>query len=279
MSSNTSVQATYNYLVPADGTTHAVFQNCSLSPGASASEDWQAFSTNNFRFRPQGAYIDNTNGMATATLSIQGVPFTASMAAGYAGWVSFPSVANLVTVISGTGTVNVTYVDYPVLNSPAVDINGNTQGGLVTVENPVTNPVNGQIIIGSAAVSPTNPLPAEILPQSATHVAGPATAAGATTIGTPPANSNLRRLILSVAGNSTQATAGGDLLTIALDGVTILTESVYIGATSLSSLGTLYQRDIDFSSIAFNAGAAGTLTATWANALTAGALYVNAYFD
>jgi len=159
MSSNTSSQATYNYLVPADGTTHAVFQQCVFTVAGSATEDWQAFSTNNFRFRPQGAYIDNTNGTATASLSIQGVPFVASMAAGYAGWVSFPSTANLVTIISGTGTVNVTYVDYPVLNSPAVDINGNVQGGLVTVENPVTNPVNGQIIIGGAPVSPANAVP------------------------------------------------------------------------------------------------------------------------
>jgi len=159
MSSNTSVQATYNYLVPADGTTHAVFQQCVFATAGTAFEDWRAFSTNNFRFRPQGAYIDNTGGTATASLSIQGVPFVASMAAGYAGWVSFPSTANLVTIISGTGTVNVTYVDYPVLNSPPVDINGNTQGGLVTVENPVTNPVNGQIIIAGAPISPANAVP------------------------------------------------------------------------------------------------------------------------
>jgi len=277
MSSNTSSQATYNYLVPADGTTHAVFQRCVFAVAGSAAEDWQAFSTNNFRFRPQGAYIDNTNGTAPASLSIQGVPFVASMAAGYAGWVSFPSTANLVTIISGTGTVNVTYVDYPVLNSPAVDINGNTQGGLVTVENPVSNPVNGQIIIAGAGLSATNPLPANILATSATFVTGLATTAGATIIGTPPANSNLRRLILSMAENSTQAAAGGDLLTIALNGVTILKEAIYIGSTLSSS--TLYQRDIDFSSIAFNTGATGTLTATLANALTAGALYVNAYFD
>ena len=117
------------------------------------------------------------------------------------------------------------------------------------------------------------------VPKIAALIFGSASAAGVSTIGAPPANSNLRKLVLSVTELATQATAGENLITIVLNGNTIFSEGVYIPASGLAVNGTLYQRDIDFDHIVFNTGASGTLTATIANALTAGALYVNAYFD
>lgn len=284
----TSSQQTYNYLVPASGTTHAVFQQCDFAVAGIATEDWQAFSTNHFQFRPQGVFIDNTQGTATATFSIQGVPFNAYMPAGYAGWVSFPSVANLVTEISGTGTVNLTYVDFPVINSTPVDSSGNPPSSNVTVQNPPTSPVNTQAIIGGSPIASNNPVPVTVenatldvavTPSIATLVAGTVTAAGSTTVGTPPANSRLRKLILGLTANATLAAAGNDVLTMQLNGVTIFTEAFTLGTTANAVNGMAYKRDIVFDMIAFSAGASGTLTATLGTALATGEFYVNAYFD
>lgn len=155
----TSSLPTYNYLVPANGTTHAVFAAYDFAVAGTGAEDWTAFAQNHFRFRPQGCFIDNTAGTAPAILSIQGIPFKAVMPAGYAGWVSFPSCANLVTQLSGTGTVQLTYVDYPVINSAPVSASGNPASGNVAVTNPVSTPVYSQPVNNGVAVSATNPLP------------------------------------------------------------------------------------------------------------------------
>jgi hypothetical protein len=133
--------------------------------------------------------------------------------------------------------------------------------------------------VGGYPVSSGNALPVNTTPSAMTALSGTATASGSTTIGTPPANSNLRKLVLSIPGNASQTTAGNNSITIALNGVTIFSESPYIPASALSDSGDLYYRELDFSAIAANTGASGTLTATLANALTAGALQVNAYFD
>lgn len=115
--------------------------------------------------------------------------------------------------------------------------------------------------------------------QPATLVSGSASASGSTTIGTPPASSNLRKLVMGLSENATLATAGENTLTIELDGKTIFSEPVYIPSTALSTRALLYKRDLDFSTIAFNAGTSGTLTATLETALARGSLNINAYFD
>ncbi len=168
-------------------------------------------------------------------------------------------------------------------------------GQNVTVTNAAGNPVpisGGVAITGTASVVDTtlaglvsslspaaSGLTTIAKPLAATLVSGSATAAGSTTIGTPPANSNLRKLVISTTENAAQATAGEDLLTIALNGVTVFSESVYIPATALATSGKLYSRDLPFDTIAFNTGTAGTLTATLATALTSGSVSINAYFD
>lgn len=149
---------------------------------------------------------------------------------------------------------------------------------------PVTNGSN--ININGAPVTAANPLPiasqgtAIVLQvaDAANLITGQATAAGATTIGTPPANSNMRLLHVEIPGNAIQATAGDDLITIALNGVTVATLDPYIPAASLGT-GTLYTTVYNFDPVAFNTGSAGTLTVTLATALTGGAVNVNAYFD
>ena len=162
------------------------------------------------------------------------------------------------------------------LNSGALNSNigGITQGMDVIDTNLLRSMISANVP-GFATVAPC----VVTVPKIATLIFGSASAAGVSTIGAPPANSNLRKLVLSVTELATQVTAGENLITIVLNGNTIFSEGVYIPASSLAVNGTLYQREITFDHVVFNTGALGTLTATIANALTAGALYVNAYFD
>jgi hypothetical protein len=152
--------------------------------------------------------------------------------------------------------------------------------------NPLTTPVNTQSILGGAVVSASNPIPTVAqgttmvvqATQAASLINGSATAAGVTTIGTPAANSNLHMLHIEIPGNAIQATAGQDAITVALNGVTIAVLDPYVPAVSLGT-GILYQTTINFSTVAFGTGSAGTLTVSLTNALTGGQVNVNAYFD
>lgn len=198
--------------------------------------------------------------------------------------------------------VTVTNTPLPVSVPNPLPVADTTLAPTITSGSPAASGVStaSTIWTSGAAVAPANPLPVAdttlsglvsslapaasglttiAKPAPATLVSGTATASGTTTIGTPPANSNLRKLLLSVTENAAQATAGEDLLTMALNGVTVFAEPVYIPATALATNGQLYQRDIDLSNVSFNAGATGTLTATLATALTSGSVNVNAYFD
>lgn len=215
---------------------------------------------------------------------------------------AFPQGAAQQNLETVPGSVTVSNTPLPVSVPNPLPIQDNTLAPTITSGSPAASGVStvSTLWTSGAAVAPANPLPVAdttlaglvsslapaasgltiiARPAPATLVSGSATASGSTAIGTPPANSNLRKLLLSVTENATQATAGEDVLTIALNGVTVFEEPVYIPATALSSNGQLYQRDIDFSNLAFNAGAAGTLTATLGTALTAGSVNINAYFD
>jgi len=123
------------------------------------------------------------------------------------------------------------------------------------------------------------PLAFADIARPATLVYGTASSAGASTIGIPPANKYLRKLVLSVTENATLAAAGENVISVLLDGVTVFTDQVFIPATALATAGALYTRDLDFIAAAFNSGSAGTLTVNIGTALAAGSLVVNGYFD
>lgn len=215
---------------------------------------------------------------------------------------AFPQGAAQQNLAPVATNVNVENTPLPVSVPNPLPIQDNTLAPTITSGSPAASGVTtvSTVWTSGAAVSPANPLPIAdttlaglvsslapaasglttiARPAPATLVSGSVTASGSTVIGTPPANSNLRKLLLSVTENATQTTAGEDVLTIALDGVNVFEEPIYIPAAALSSNGQLYQRDIDFSNLAFNVGAAGTLTATLGTALTAGSVNINAYFD
>ena len=162
------------------------------------------------------------------------------------------------------------------INSGALNTN---IGGLAQGTTVIDTNIVRTMLASSAAGFPGIVLCVMTVPKNGSLISGSASAAGASTIGTPPANSNLRKLVLGVTELATQATAGENLITISLNGTAIFSEGVYIPSSGLATNGALYQRDIPFDHFVFNTGATGILTATIANALTAGALYVNAYFD
>ncbi len=172
------------------------------------------------------------------------------------------------------------FADTPVALTYGTGITGqNIPASPVTVTNGPSTLLPSTLYADGAVITPTNPLPIAGEPKSAILVEGTATAAGSTTIGTPPVSSNLRDLIIDVSENVTQTTAGEDTIVVALNGVTVYSTSVYVPAGALTSSGILSHIDIGFSGTAFNTGSAGTLTVTLGTALATGNVQINAYFD
>jgi hypothetical protein len=122
------------------------------------------------------------------------------------------------------------------------------------------------------------PYVTQILPNPATAKYLTITGAGVTATVNPPANTNLRKLVLSVTDQATLATAGDDLVTVALNGVTVFKANLYIPAVAVAGLGAQVLA-MDFNDVAFNTGAAGAFTVTIGTALATGTLDINAYFD
>lgn len=139
---------------------------------------------------------------------------------------------------------------------------------------------NSALVLNGAMVSTTNPLPTVAGAPTvarATPLQGTITTATSLTL-TPPANSNLRLLHLDVSDNATQTTAGVITVTATLNGVVVYVGGVYGPATALSNAGSLFQTSLNFAAVAPNDGT-GSLVITLSGALTAGTIFVNAYFD
>ena len=110
-----SIASTSNYQVPVDGTTHAVKNTYNGSQ--SSDQDWARFSNDNFQFTPQGAFIDNTDG-GIMTLLFNPIGLTRTVPAGGTMWIAFPAPDNMVvTVTTVSGTANIFWVNYPVIES------------------------------------------------------------------------------------------------------------------------------------------------------------------
>lgn len=304
---------TYNYLVPADGTTHSVNFSGTVSANPYVIS-WPSFQQANFPFRPQGAKMVN-NGTARLILTNQSTGETNVCPAGATRWVTFTSPANLIHEITGSGDVTIVFVDYPVIETAPVATDGTpipASGDSVTVSNfpatqavsgsvsvsnfpatqdvsvsnfPATQDVNATILQGGDALSVTNPAFVHVTnnnlvtaPTPATLVSGSASASGGTTIGTPPANSNIRLLYVGLSGDATQASGGQITATIALNSVTIAVISFYVAAAAQNVDYGGLERVRDFGHVAFNAGSTGTLTCSLSAALITGSVNVSGYF-
>ena len=132
---NLSTLGTYNYLVPVDGTTHCVTA-AGLITGTPYEIDWSAFALSNFKFYPQGAFIDNTQGTGPLTLAIPSLNFQLIVPTGAFQAVTFPSPARCTMNVTGANAAAViNFVDFPVIPTPPLLATGLPAGANVTVSN------------------------------------------------------------------------------------------------------------------------------------------------
>lgn len=264
---NTNQLITQNYLVPASGQTHSV-QLSGVYSAVPFVQDWQQFKVDNFPFIPQGVFIDNTQGAAPLVINIQPINFNVSCPAGSSGQFQFPATASQSWSITGNGQASVFAVDFPVM-----------PGGQAAS---IANTVNVNVAGATNAASPVYTLPANLpggLPYYTQKQVLPVTPEYLSTTGAAasvaPGALNLRKMKLSVSGDATLAAAGRTLITVALNGVTIYKQSVYLPIAA-PGIGQIF--DIAFDDAAPNAGA-GTLSVSAGTALTAGLIELNAWFD
>lgn len=264
---NTTQSITQNYLVPASGQTHCV-QLSGVYSAQAFVQDWQQFKVDNFPFIPQGVFIDNTQGAGPLTINIQPINFNITCPAGVSGQYQFPSAMSQSWNITGDGQANIFAVDFPVLPGGSQSSIGNT--------------VNVNVASASNAASPVYTLPANLpegLPYYTQKVVLPVTAEYLSTTGAAvniaPGALNLRKMKLTVSGDATLAAAGRTLITVALNGVTLYKQSVYL---PIAAPGIGQEFDVAFDDAAPNA-AAGNLTLSAGTVLTAGLIELNAWFD
>lgn len=113
MTINGSLLSTYNYLVPAAGTTsgwsaaNVVAANTSVDFG-------QVAANSGIPFNPSGVVIDNTNGTVPVVITIQQTGFNITCPVGKQMGLQFPAPANVTAIITANGA-NIAFVDFPVL--------------------------------------------------------------------------------------------------------------------------------------------------------------------
>jgi len=88
--------------------------------GAGTAEliDFGQFSLDNYPFNPQAAYFDNTQGTSDMIFQVIGLGFQLTIPAGAMVATNFPSPANVRVNITGTGPINIFWLDYPVTIQP-----------------------------------------------------------------------------------------------------------------------------------------------------------------
>src|SRR5574337_1321883 len=176
-------QPTLNYLVPASGTTRSVTLT-GIFTAAPAQIDWNALAVQFSNFYPQGVFVDNTQGAGPLTINWQPLNFNVVVPAGVSGAYQFPAAMNETCTVTGNGQATCVFVDFPVLPNNG----GNTP---VTIAGPNPLPVQVSGIVA-----------ANLSPVSVTSIYGAITAAGNTNTPAPPANTNLRRMLIGLAGNA-----------------------------------------------------------------------------
>lgn len=265
-----SSTTTTNYLVPAGGATHAV-PFVGVFSATPTPIDWRQFRVDEFPFQPQGVFVDNTQGAGPLVINIQPLNWNFTVPAGAVQSGNFPAPNGQSATITGDGQATVIFVDFPVLPSG----NDVTVGNTVNVDIVSPNPVPTSPTVNSGGVPYQNTeVPVTVNPFFNNTITGAATSSGNIT---PAANTYLRKLILSLTGNTTLAAAGLNLITATLNGTVIWKENVYIPAAA-TNLAEYWTRTLDFAKLGLNAGAAGSLVVTVGTALATGELDINAYF-
>lgn len=257
-----------NYLVPAAGQTHAATLQGIFS-ATPVLIDWRQFSVDNFPFQPQGVFIDNSAGVAAIVINIQPINYNVSCAAGTVGQFQFPAPDNQTCKITGNGQATIVFVDFPVLPNAGQTNIANTVNANIVSPNPLP-------------VSPTSnasgfPYQVQTIPAPSVASYANITGAAVSATITPAANTNLKKLHLSVSENATMAAAGNNLLTVTLNGSIIYKNNMWLPSAAITTDIIGLERHLDFSNIGLNAGS-GALVVTVATALATGFLDINAYF-
>lgn len=260
-------QPATNYLVPSSGGTHFVPVS-GVFGGTAFVVDFRQFTVDQFPFNPQGVFIDNSQGTGDLQVAISPGGWVIDCPAGARMSTSYPAPNGQSCSITGNGQATVIFVDFPVLpNAGAVSVIGTVN---VNVTGPNPLPVLPPVNVGGVPYQVNvEPLTAQVIDGFVTTTAAPMNVAA-------PANTFLRKLILSIGGNATLAAAGGNGFTITLNGVQLVHYDVEVPAAV--SNGVLFAVVLDFDTAAPAAGAAGFLQASIGTNFTAGGLWVWAFF-
>lgn len=137
---------TYNYLVPAAGTTRGVVIREPLVSGTVLKRDFRDLQLDGIPFIPSGVYIDNTDGLSDCTIVINEIGFKITAQAGQSIVCQYPAPSNQSASISGDGQTTIVFVDYPVIpfilgGSQAVTVaDGDSAAIGSTTDTKVTDP-------------------------------------------------------------------------------------------------------------------------------------------
>lgn len=105
---------TFNYLVPASGTTHG-FNFAQVFSATPTVYDFRNESLDGQPFTPSGVYVDNTQGTGPLTITIVESNYNIVCPPGSSIAAQYPAPLAQSVSIVGLGQASVTFVDYPVL--------------------------------------------------------------------------------------------------------------------------------------------------------------------
>lgn len=105
---------TYNYIVPAAGTTHGhlVSREFDATPHT---VDFRNIQLDGLPFIPSGFFADNTRGTGDLVIVINEIAFQIVIPAGEFAMMQYPAPTNQSVSIVGEGKATVVFVDFPVI--------------------------------------------------------------------------------------------------------------------------------------------------------------------
>lgn len=110
---NGRLLSTFNYLVPAAGTTNA-FSCRNVVAAGDAIDFSQVTAQSGLPFNPSGLQVDNINGSVPAVFTIVQTGFSISVPVGKQQGIQFPAPAGFTVQVTCNGA-NFAFVDYPVI--------------------------------------------------------------------------------------------------------------------------------------------------------------------
>lgn len=106
---------TYNYLVPAAGTTRSYRVTQNFASGDIKHCDFRNMALDGLSFVPSGVLVDNTRGTADCVITIIEFAWRIVVPAGTTINMPYPAPYNQTATIEGEGDITVVFVDYPVI--------------------------------------------------------------------------------------------------------------------------------------------------------------------